>query len=170
MNAVEMNYKELETILAKECEAHEQMFQATQAVNNAIRESDLPTLQKHTAYLDGKVCQVEQLEERRRDCCGALARGLGLGRMPVRLAALIEKAPAAIAGKLAGLHASLRNALEKIAKANVSNRILIEEGLQLVRGRLDLVAQAAGRFDHYGQRGGRESAELPLHPFINRTI
>jgi hypothetical protein len=170
MNASALTFEELENVLAKECEAHEQMLQAAQAVNAAIRQSDLETLQKNTAYLDGRICLVEQLEERRKDCCGALARSLGIGRASLKLSALIEKAPAAAAGKLAGLHTSLRGLLEKIAKVTVSNRILINEGLELVRGRLNLAAQSAGRFDHYGQRGSRATARAPLHPFINRTV
>ena len=169
MNSTEMNFEELADILAKECEVHEHVLQASRLVNSAIKESDLDTLQKHTAYLDSQVFQVGQLEERRKDCCGALARALGIGRPQVRLAALIEKAPAAIAGRLAGLHGSLRGALDKIFQMNVSNRVLLEEGLQLVRGRLELVVQSAGHFGGYGQRGGRATSKLPLHPFINRT-
>jgi hypothetical protein len=171
MNPADVSFKELETILAKECEAHEQLLGAAASINSAIKESDLATLQQHTANLDEQVFQIGQLEEERKTCCSALSRALGLtAQGAVKLTAIIERAPAAIREKLAALQTLLKNALSKISHVNVSNRILLEEGLQLVHGQLKLMTQPGIRYTHYQSRGDRATSALPYHPFINRTI
>ncbi|MBN2038265.1 MAG: flagellar export chaperone FlgN [Chitinispirillaceae bacterium] len=170
MNSTDCAYEELEAILTRECDAHEQLLTAATKVNSAIKESDLATLQNHTSHLDAKVAQIEQIELQRTDCCKALSRSLGIDRTPVRLTALIEKAPPRFRDTLSRLHRSLRSVLEKISNINVSNRVLLEEGLELVRGRFSLIATHQERFTQYRQGGRISGSKTMLHPFINQTI
>ena len=171
MNPTDVSFQELETILAKECEAHEQLLSAATSVNSAMKESDLATLQRHTADLDEQVFQIGKLEEQRESLCSTLTRALGFtAQRTIKLAAIIEKAPAAIREKLVSLHALLKSALTKISYINISNRILLEEGLRLVHGQLQLMTRSGVQFEHYHARGNRATAALPYHPFINRTV
>jgi DNA repair exonuclease SbcCD ATPase subunit len=170
MTSTELAFEELETILSKEFDAHEQLFSAAAQMNNAIKESDLPTLQKRSSLLDSRVLMIEQLEQQRGDCCTVLSRSLGINRVTVKLATVIEKAPPRFRGKLASLHTALKNIINKISSINVSNRVLLEEGLELVRGRLALIANPGDRFAQYRQGGRLSAAAAPLHPFINRTV
>ncbi|MCU0608634.1 MAG: flagellar protein FlgN [Chitinispirillaceae bacterium] len=170
MNPTTAGFGELETILERETEAHEQMFNAAIQVNSAIKQKDLPAIQKQTASLDEHVVQIEKLEERRKECCASLSGGLGLNRESVRLATLIGKAPQACRDKLAQLQASLKSAVERIAKITVSNRILIEEGLLLVQGQFGIIMQSGSPFTNYRQYGNKAMSSLPCQSIINRTI
>lgn len=170
MNDNTMVFEELQTILSKEHEAHEQILCAATEVNNAIKKNDLMTLQKHTSSLDEQVIQVEQIEEKRMECCNRLSKTIGMPGKEVRLAAIIEKAPPLIREKLTRLHAALKNAIAKIAKITIANRIMIEEGLAMVQGQFAIIMQAGKKFSHYQNKGGRASARVPYNPLINRTI
>jgi flagellar biosynthesis/type III secretory pathway chaperone len=170
MNSIETNFEELTTILSKECQAHEHLLDAATGVNEAIKESDVPTLQMRSAHLDGQVSAIEQIEKLRGECCVTLSRELGIERTTVKLASLIEKAPARFREKLATLHRALKEIINKISTVNVSNRVLLEEGLELVRGRLSLIANPVDRFAQYRQGGRLKSSSMPLHPFINQTV
>jgi hypothetical protein len=170
MKSTDLAFEELEKILGKEFEAHEQLLTAATQVNSAIKGSDLATLQNRTSHLDTKVALIEQLEEQRADCCRALSRSLGIDRTPVRLKALIEKAPPRFRDTLSRLHASLKSVLEKVSNINVSNRVLLEEGLEIVRGRFSLIATPDERFTQYRQGGRVSGSSAMLHPFINQTV
>jgi hypothetical protein len=171
MNPSNGSFQELEAILAKEYEAHEQLLTAVASVNSAIKGSDLAALQGHTGRLDEQIFQIGRLEEQRQECCSALARTLGLAAQgTVKLAALVEKAPEALREKLAALHGLLKKAVATISRINISNRILLEEGLQLVRGRITVMTQPSEQFAQYRSRGNRAAAALPHRSLINRTI
>jgi DNA repair exonuclease SbcCD ATPase subunit len=170
MNSTELAFEELETILAKECEAHKQMFRAATQVNSAIKESDLSTLQERSSYLDCQVAAVERLEQQRGECCALLSRTLGIERTIVKLATLIEKAPERFREKLSVLHGTLRQTINRISAINVSNSVLLEEGLELVRGRMSLIANPSERFTQYRQGGRMKSSSSCMHPFINQTV
>jgi hypothetical protein len=163
-------FEELETILSKEYEAHEQLLCAATEVNAAIKKNDLTVLQKHTSILDEQVLQVELIEEKRRECCGKLSHAIGISIEKVRLGTIIEKAPPSFREKLAQLHASLKNTVAKIAKITLSNRIMIEEGLAMVQGQFAIIMQAGTKFAHYQNKGGRAAAAFPYNPLYNRTI
>jgi hypothetical protein len=169
MNDTTTVFEELQTILAREYEAHEHLLNAATEVNCAIKKNDLAALQKHTSNLDDKVFQIEQIEERRKECCGAISQTIGFPAGNVRLATIIDKAPPVLREKLAGLQTALKNALAKIAQLTVSNRILIEEGLAMVQGRFAIIMQSGARFTHYRHNGGRAAARLPCNPLFNRT-
>jgi DNA repair exonuclease SbcCD ATPase subunit len=170
MNSIEMNYEELASILGKEFEAHEQLLSAATQVNDAIKGSDIPTLQKHSSHLDNQVIMIEQIEQVRGECCKTLSRAIGIERTSVKLATLIEKAPARFREKLSSLHRALKELIGNISRINVSNRVLLEEGLELVRGRIAIIANPTDRFAQYRQGGRLKSANTQLHPFINQTV
>jgi hypothetical protein len=170
MNDTDTAFEELETILAKEYEAHEKMLSAATEVNVAIKKNDLATLQKNTSNLDEQVFQIEQIEEKRLACCSRLSLSIGTGSEPVRLAAIIEKAPPLFREKLGQLQTALKNAIAKIAQITIANRILIEEGLTMVQGQFAIIMQSGMRFAHYEHKGGRATAALPYNPLFNRTI
>lgn len=170
MNSVELNYEELSSILGRECDAHEQLLRAACQVNEAIKGSDITALQARSASLDNQIALIEQIEMQRSDCCGALSRALGIERASVKLAMLIEKAPLRFREKLAAMHRTLKEVLSRISTVTVSNRVLLEEGLELVRGRLSLIANPTDRFSQYRQGGRLKTTATPLHPFINQTV
>lgn len=170
MNDSNTVFEELQAILSREYEAHEHLLSAATEVNSAIKKNDLAALRKFTSNLDEKVFQIERIEERRQECCGALSRTIGFPAGNVKLAAIIEKAPPLLKEKLTQLQAALKNALAKIAQLMVSNRILIEEGLAMVQGRFAIIMQSGARFAHYQRKGGRAAARLPCNPLFNRTV
>jgi DNA repair exonuclease SbcCD ATPase subunit len=169
LNSIEMNYKELESILGREFEAHGQLLSATTQVNEAIKGNDIPALQNRSSHLDSQISMIEQIEQLRGDCCNSLSRALGIERAPVKLATLIEKAPARFREKLSSLHRALKKLMGDISIINVSNRVLLEEGLELVRGRVAIIANPIDRFTQYRQGGRLKPANTQLHPFINQT-
>jgi hypothetical protein len=169
MNSIEMNYEELESILGREFEAHGQLLSATTQVNEAIKGNDIPALQNRSSHLDSQISMIEQIEQLRGDCCNSLSRALGIERAPVKLATLIEKAPARFREKLSSLHRALKKLMGDISIINVSNRVLLEEGLELVRGRVAIIANPIDRFTQYRQGGRLKPANTQLHPFINQT-
>ena len=170
MNSIEMKYEELESILGKEFEAHEQLLSAATQVNDAIKASDIPALQKRSSHLDNQISTIEQIERLRGDCCDTLSRALGIERASVKLATLIEKAPARFREKLSSLHQALKKLIGNVSTINVSNRVLLEEGLELVRGRIAIIANPVDRFAQYRQGGVLKPANTQLHPFINQTV
>lgn len=170
MNDTTAAFEELQTILAREYEAHEQLLSAATEVNSAIKKNDLAALQKHTSNLDEQVFQIERIEERRVECCGSISQSIGVPAGNVRLATIVEKAPPLLREKLAQLQTALKNALAKIAQLTVSNRVLIEAGLAMVQGQFAIIMQSGARFTHYEHKGGRATARLPCNPLFNRTI
>jgi hypothetical protein len=171
MNSTNEAFANLESILTKEYEAHEQLLGVAACVNTAIKESDLPTLMTHTSRLDEQVSHVGRIEEQRQECCSALARMLGLAaQSTTRLVALIDRAPETIREKLCALYEKLKNALAKISSINVSNRILLEEGLRLVRGRIAYSTDPGSRFVQYMPGGNRREPQMRRHSLINQTI
>jgi DNA repair exonuclease SbcCD ATPase subunit len=170
MNSIEMNYEELASILDKEFDAHEQLLSAASQVNDEIKGRDIATLKKRSSHLDNQVTMIEQIEQLRSDCCNALSRALGIERTSVKLATLIEKAPARLREKLSSLHRALKELIGTISTVNVSNRVLLEEGLELIHGRIAIIANPVERFAQYRQGGRLRSANAQLHPFINQTV
>jgi hypothetical protein len=170
MNDHDTGFQELATILSKEFEAHEKLLSAATGINAAIRKSDLDTMQKRTSDLDEEVFQIQLIEEKRMECCSRLSRSIGIPGEKVRLGAIIEKAPPTFREKLGTLQTALKNALAKIARVTVSNRILIEEGLATVKGHFAIIMRSGSKFAHYQQKGGRVMAALPCNPLFNRTI
>jgi hypothetical protein len=171
MNPTEASFEKLTSILEREYDAHEQLLGAAEGMGGAVKKSDLATLRKNTAEIDEQVSAIEALEGERLACCNELSTELGIrGNGPVRLGALIDRAPARQREKLAFLRASLRQTLRRISRNTVANRVLIEEGLLFVKGRIALVMQSGGaRFAHYRAGGARAAAALPFHPFVNKT-
>jgi DNA repair exonuclease SbcCD ATPase subunit len=170
MNSIEGNFEELTAILSNEYKAHEQLLEAASQMNDAIKESDITQLQKRSSYLDNQVAMIEQLEQQRNDCCKTLSRALGIERASVKLATLISNAPEQCREKLSSLHDALKKIITTISTVNVSNRVLLEEGLELVRNRLALIANPIDRFTQYRQGGRIKQAHASLHPFINQTV
>ena len=172
MNDTAVAFEELESILVKECEMHELLLDAATGVNVAIKKNDLNTIQKHTGFLDDQVFQIEQIEARRIECCGKLSSAIGIPGKKVRLGAIIEKAPPLFREKLKALQAALKNALAKIAKIMVSNRILIEEGLRMVQGQFAIIMQSASgsQYQQYQRKGGRSAPKHSSNRLFNQTI
>lgn len=170
MNDSDTAFEELEAILTREYEVHERVLLAATGVNAAIKKNDLLTLQKQTSNLDEQVFQIEQIEEKRIECCGRLSRSIGIQGENIRLAAIIEKAPPLFRQKLRQLQAALKSALAKIARITIANRILIEKGLSMVQGQFAIIMQAGTRFAHYEHKGGHAVATLPYNPLYNRTV
>ena len=170
MNSLELHFEELADILNKECDAHERLLEAATQVNEAIKKSDISSLQARNASLDNQIALIERIEKQRGECCGALSHALGIERAPVKLATLIEHAPERFRETLAALHRTLRDLLSTISAVTVSNRVLLEEGLELIRGRLSLIANPVERFAQYRMGGRLKTASTPAHPFINQTV
>lgn len=170
MNDSDMAFEELEVILAREYEVHEHLLRAATEVNAAIKKNDLLTLQKHTSNLDEQVFQIEQIEEKRMECCSRLSRSIGIRGENIRMATIIEKAPPLFGQKLKQLQAALKNALAKITRITIANRILIEAGLTMVQGQFSIIMQAGTRFAHYEHKGGHAVGTLPYNPLYNRTV
>ncbi|MBN1129517.1 MAG: flagellar export chaperone FlgN [Chitinispirillaceae bacterium] len=171
MNSTELTFEELETILVKEVDTHHRLFRTATQVNEALKQSDLSAIQERSSYLDSLVALIERLELQRSECCALLSRKCGIDRARIKLGALIEKAPPRFREKLSSLHGALKQIINRISTVNVSNSVLLEEGLELVRGRMSLIANPSERFTQYRQGGRMNTASsTSLHPFINQTV
>ena len=164
-------FKKLESVLAREYEAHEELLGAAERLGSAVKESNLETLRKCTAGLDEQVSLVARLDDERAACCTSLSAALGLeGSGTVRLGAIIDRAPQTLRDRLRSLHASFKAMLRKVSCVTGADRILLEEGLRHVRGRLRIAMQSPVRFVHYRKGGARSAESLPVHPFVNKTV
>ena len=164
-------FKKLESILAREYEAHEQLLGAAERLGSAVKESDLATLRKCTAGLDDHVSMVARIEDERAEFCTALSASLGLaGRGALRLSAIIDRAPLSLRDRLRGLQASFKTLLRKISFVTVADRVLLEEGQHLVRSKLMLMMPSPARFVNYRQGGARAAECRQTNPFVNKSV
>ena len=166
---MENELEKLEQVLTSELTVHNEFLDSAQEFNRALREQDLAGIDRQRAVQDTTVTRIEKLESERIACCTELARSFGITREPIKLGMLLEKMPLQWRGRMSTLQETLKTKVSELSKISTSNRILLEEGLRMVRSTYTFIQQAAGtRYAPYG-RHGRTIASTAPQNIINRT-
>lgn len=162
--------EKLEKILKSELDEHITFLDTARAFNHAIKEEDLGKIEQQRLVQDETVCRIEKLEDQRMECCTELAQSLGIGSRPFRLAQLLEKLPEHWRSRLEDIRRTLRNKVNELSKMNISNRILLEEGLRMVEHTFSSIRKCgSSRYAAYGQRGQVTGGTGPRTIF-NQTV
>jgi flagellar biosynthesis/type III secretory pathway chaperone len=155
--------KNLETILDSELVLHEQLLEAAQTMNDAIKKEDLAGVRKTAGKHDELTCQIEAIEEKRLTANDALSRHLGVAHH-ANLFRIIELLPANLSAKLSDLRTRLKRTMGELKKTTTSNQILLNESLYTIAKTFELIDRVTAKPTGYKYRGQKAPAT------INRTI
>jgi hypothetical protein len=155
--------KNLETILENELVLHEQLLEAAEELNSAIKKEDLAGVGKAGRKHDELTCHIEAVEEKRLAANDELARHLGV-TLHANLFRIIELLPVHLSAKLSDLRTRLKSTMGGIKKTTTSNRILLNESLYTIAKTFELIDGATAKPMGYKYQGQKAPAR------INRTI
>jgi hypothetical protein len=161
--------EKLETVLQSEVDMHATMIVSSQEFNAALRSGDLAIIDRQRIVQDEAICKIEHLETQRMDCCTAAAEVLGIIKKPLRLTQLLDKIPNDWRTRLEKVHSALKGKINELTAINISNRILLEEGLKMLGNTFSIVRQAGKKYAGYGNQG-QVTASPPFRSIINRTV
>jgi flagellar biosynthesis/type III secretory pathway chaperone len=164
---MENRFDELAALLDSELRIQNELIGNAESFNKAIKENDLYSMQLQSSKHDTQLCLLEKLEESRIACCRELSKSLGFATSEPKLASLIDKAPEQAGKKLSNLHKSLKESVSSLSKINTSNRILLEESLNMISATFSMIQQSSKKYNPYGAKG-RNSTASAGHLIINR--
>ena len=166
---MEKMYEELEKILVCELDVHSSLVETATAFNKSIREDNLPDIQTYTTKHDLQICQIEKLEEQRVQYCVLIGKTLGIKSKEPRLASLIEQAPLVRKNKLSEIHMLLKKRIDELSKLTISNRILLENALNVINNTFSFLQQTQKKYVPYGSKK-KSNLAYQGHTLINRTV
>jgi hypothetical protein len=166
---MERMYEELEKILACELEVQSSLVQTAAAFNKSIREDNLIDIQTYTTKHDQQICQIEKLEEQRIQYCVLIGKALGLKSKEPKLASLIEKAPLQRKTNLSEIHIHLKKRIDDLSKLTISNRVLLENALNIISNTFSFLQQTQKKYVPYGTKK-KSNLAYQGHTLINRTV
>jgi hypothetical protein len=166
---MEKMYEELERILACELEVQCSLVETAASFNKSIREDNLPDIQTYTIKHDQQICQIEKLEEQRIQYCVLIGKTLGLESREPRLASLIEKAPPQSKSKLSEIQVHLKKRIDDLSKLTISNRVLLENALNVINNTFSFLQQTQKKYVPYGTKK-KGNLAYQGHTLINRTV
>lgn len=162
-------YEELEKILVCELEVQSSLVETATAFNKSIREDCLPDIQTLTIRHDQQICQVEKLEEQRIEYCILIGKKLGLKSKEPRLASLIEQAPPQRKTQLSEIQIHLKKRIDELSKLTISNRVLLENALNIINNTFTFLQQTQKKYVPYGSKN-KSNLAYQGHTLINRTV
>jgi flagellar biosynthesis/type III secretory pathway chaperone len=152
---------ELTEVLERETEQNGQLLEEAERKRTAVIEGDLDTLETILRREQALIAEVEAAEARRQPLAEAACRQLGLGA-PVKMARIIDKAPAPHAERLADVRARLRGVLDQLRFRTEQNANLLQASIRHVDGFLHMVAETSAPDPVYGRDGRRRAGEFSL--------
>jgi hypothetical protein len=164
---MENRFDELAALLDSELKIQSELIENAENFNKAIKENDLFSMQLNSSKHDTQICLLEKIEESRIACCRELSKNLGFVTTEPKLASLIDKAPEQTGKQLLKLQKSLKEGINSLSKINTSNRILLEEALNMISATFSIIHQSSKRYNPYGAKG-RNTATAAGHLLINR--
>ncbi len=166
---MEKLYEQLCSILSCELEIHRILVETANTFNKSIRENNLSEIQSSTIRHDELICQIEKLEERRKDACISIGKKLDIKAREPKLDSLIEKAPSNKKEKLLKIQKELKHKIDELSKTTISNRVLLENALNVINSTFSFYQQAQIKFEPYGTR--KKSSKFNQgYTLINRMI
>jgi hypothetical protein len=166
---MEKMYDELEKILSCELEIQNSLIETATAFNKSIKEDNLSDIQTYTTRHDQQICQIEKLEEQRIQYCVLIGKKLGLKSKEPKLAVLIEQAPVGRKNRLSILHANLKKKIDDLSKVTISNRVLLENALNIINNTFSFLQQTQKKYVPYGSKN-KGNLAYQGHTLINRTV
>jgi hypothetical protein len=161
--------EKLETVLQSEVNVHTTMIDSSKKINMALRTGDIETVDRQRIAHDEAVCRIEHLETERVDCCTTAADVLGIVKKPLRLSMLFEKIPEEWKWRLEKVQCTLKTRIKELIKLNISNRILLEEGLNVIGNTFSMFQKAGKKYAGYGKLGQTMAPSAP-RSIINRIV
>jgi flagellar biosynthesis/type III secretory pathway chaperone len=165
---MEALFLELETTLNEELGLYRRLLVAASAMNEALKCESVDNVRKNSKEYDDVTVAIEALEEKRLSQSDVIARHYGLHNH-VNLLRITEVAPAADKSRLLALRNELRTAIMELQKKNISNRVLLTEGLGVIAKTLALVATASEKISGYKQKGNKNFSKIN-RSMINTVI
>ncbi|MDR1535601.1 MAG: flagellar protein FlgN [Planctomycetota bacterium] len=145
----------LESILVRQIDLHREMLALAEDKREAIIAGNLEKLEKTVAEEKRLVSGIAAEEKRRLAVMPLIKAGLGLDDSPTRLGELLPGFPEPEGGRLAGIAADLRAAVEAVQVRNRHNAELLRTSLAHVESFLRSLAGAVRAGANYRGDGGR---------------
>lgn len=160
---------QLEEILSRESDLHNDLLLTANSFNKAIKSDNLEQIQQYTALHDEQVYQIAKLEEQRIECATNLARTLELpGEVP-KMSSVLEKIPEHWQTRLSGIQLKLKQQIADLSKINTFNRILLQENLSFINSNIVMFQKSTSRSYRYGGKGKPASVSSGRN-LINRVV
>lgn len=123
-------------------------------------------IREYTGELVGRMEKLRCLEEERISLSRELARVMGIPENDMRLKAVIQRAPSAIAPLLADLRDELRRWAKSVEDLNRENRKLARNSLEIINGFLKKILKyGEENYLTYGEEGKILREESPVSVF-----
>ena len=159
---------ELSAVLGKELSIHEQLVAAAADMNVALKAKRTADVARGNAQYDSLCCQLDALEEKRLAVSDNLAAAIGCNHRHATIAQIVARLPADEAAMLLNLRRRLKTALGELSKLNHSNRMLLENGLQVIEKTFEIIINNCRKTTGYLAQGIQARTSLNT-AVINRV-
>jgi len=153
---------ELEEVLRREVDLHQELLEAAEGKRTAIILGDLKGLEDLLQRENRLIAGVEAEEAKRAGLIAAARTEFDLQEDPVRMQAIIARAPEPHAERLQRVRERLRETLDALRYRTRQNAELLRASIAHVDGFLHMVAQAGSPEALYGRDGRRKTGEFSL--------
>jgi|GEM_PF-936952 len=154
MAVPEETITQLVAVLEDEVQAHENLVETAQRLNDAIKRKDVKDVQAQTQRYDSFIGRVEELEEQRLALCDAYAQASTGDRRHMTLAAIIASlSDETLRGRVSALRASIREKIMTLSRLNTANQILLEASLAGIAKSFEIMLRSREKFQGYGNGG-----------------
>jgi flagellar biosynthesis/type III secretory pathway chaperone len=126
-------------ILEKEYQIHDHLCAAAQVMNTALKEGKPAVVQESSFQYDEMVVQLEACEEERLSIGDRLAQELKCAHRHASITQLAAMLPPKDGERLCMVRNKLKQKIKDLATINMSNQILLEEGIYAISKIFDII-------------------------------
>jgi hypothetical protein len=160
--------EELQKILERQLELHNQMHGAALDMQNALKAGKTAEVAVNSSRYDACVNQVEELEAKRISMLADIGASLKCPPEQCTVSRIAAVLPAPVAERLSAVRNRLKEKLRDLAGVNLANRIFLEEMLSSIARTFEIIrnnvcVKSAG----YSMPGSRQGMSQSM-PVINR--
>jgi ABC-type branched-subunit amino acid transport system ATPase component len=143
----------LKNILTRELEIHTRLVKTAQEMNAAIKTKNLTTIQELATEYDLYAVQIEELEEKRIEVCGAIATGMDRKPAVITMDQILARLQETEKNELGRIRKDLKEMIRVLSQQTRSNQILLEETLRRIAMEFKIYDSAQNRFSGYKLSG-----------------
>ncbi len=165
---MDSQFDELKKVLSDEVEIHNSLVKTAQDMNKFIKEKDIAAIQRLTALFDAYSGQIESKENRRLEICDNLTKKIKPENRHTNLNAIISLLPENQRKVFTEIRNSLKAKISELSKLNTSNRILLNESLEVIAKNFDLIMQFQNKLAGYKQSGTMDKTPVRRN-IVNQT-
>lgn len=148
-------FDEIISILGQELDIHNLLIKSAEKINDCVRRGDHETLSSATVAYDEQICRLEKVEEHRIECCLKACKEHNLNTT-AKISSLLQFATEQSAKHLENIAFQLKEKVKKLSAVNESNKILLQESLNVLGASFEMIKESSQQFKGYRHRGDQK--------------